>query len=107
MDAHLNRLHPLKRANLRMWEIFALDHLLNQDTRKASGNSQRNAWYREAKSVYQYILSENKTSNYFPLAPGSYLHTPEDIRGKLKLLEKIYSHAQKIKVPSVDMRTLD
>jgi len=107
LEPRILEFHPLQRASLRMYRIWALDHLSEGHPDRTRDLALRDQWYRSARSVYAYALLGQGDSKYFPLAAGGVLQTAEDLKHRAKLLERIYEHHRKAKIPSVDMKTAE
>ncbi len=107
VENQLDRLDPIRRANLRLYELYALDHLTAQTEDSASVEQKRATWKTQAEAIYNTILSKNENSNYFPLAPGGVLQAEKDLHDKLKLLNLIYTKSPKVKIPKPNMKNGD
>lgn len=104
-------LHPLRRANLEMYEMRARD-LIGGD--QMLPNAERDRRYRFAVDTVEAIR-KNRDEKWIPKIHG-YVHAKKDLKKKLKMWKAIHERKtdsnksgklEKIELQDVDMGTVD
>lgn len=97
------RLHPLKIANLKSLLLYAHQRTgLCRRERKLCRD-----YFRDASATYDAALKGDANSAWFPLAPGGYVPAKSDLEKKKNFLTDLIRPKKRVKLPSLDLRTMD
>jgi tetratricopeptide (TPR) repeat protein len=106
VDAKADTLHPFKRASLRMYEIYAMDHAKKPSVMSADEvKTLRDTYADEAIATVQSILNGSADKAMFPLAAGGVVPQQKELKKQIKLIQRVWARSSKAKLPGVDMKT--